>query len=67
MGMRPKKPKVRNPDSPKEERKRIAAEERFRRSTTKNQGTAANLLGASDLFGTGKTARTFLGGSDLFG
>jgi hypothetical protein len=65
--MKPKKPKINTINAEKQERKRIRAEERFRRSTRKNQGTAANLLGASDLFGTGKTARTFLGGSDLFG
>lgn len=67
MGLKPKKPKIETIDSEKQERKRTRAEERFRRSIGKNQGTAANLLGASDLFGTGKTARTFLGGSDLFG
>jgi hypothetical protein len=67
MGVSPKKPNIRNPDSPKEEKKRIRAEERLRRSYSNNQGTAANLLASKDVFGTSKTARTLLGGSDLLG
>ena len=68
MGLTPKNPKVRNPDSPQEREKRILAEERIRRSQSQNTGTAANLLASADTFGTGKAARTKLGtGSDLFG
>lgn len=62
-----KQPKVRRPDGPKQQQKRLEAEERLRRSLQANKGVAANILAAADAFGSGKAERTLLGGSDLLG
>lgn len=37
--MKPKTAKVKNPDSPQEQKKRLKAEERLRRSMSQNTGT----------------------------
>jgi len=63
----PRGPRIFDPNSKKEQKKKELAQDRARNSNRANRGVAANILASADTFGSGSSARSGLGGGGLLG